>query len=152
DYSRQNRRRSIVRHAHFGYCGSVRRVFAGLRILGRQGGAMTAPLAAPPTPLRPNAARNAPILLLPTNLFNYIDRQVLAAVETNIEETYFPEKEFPRDPVTNERVDPTIEARMGSLNLAFMVAYMVIAPLFGFLADRTSRWLLIGIGVVLWSL
>jgi MFS family permease len=29
---------------------------------------------------------------------------------------------------------------------------MVIAPLFGWLADRTSRWLLVGIGVVLWSL
>src|SRR5687767_14981366 len=29
---------------------------------------------------------------------------------------------------------------------------MVVAPLFGWLADRTSRWLLIGVGVILWSL
>src|SRR5215831_9803592 len=89
-------------------------------------------------------ARSALLLLLTINLFNYIDRQVLAAVETNIEETFFPETEYPRDPKTKERLDPTIEARMGSLNFAFMVAYMVIAPLFGYLGDRTSRWLLIG--------
>src|SRR5262245_17924610 len=81
-------------------------------------------------------ARNALILLLAINLFNYIDRQVLAAVETNIEETFFPESEYPRDPKTTERLDPTIEARMGSLNFAFMVSYMVIAPLFGYLGDR----------------
>ena len=96
---------------------------------------MAAPLAAPPKEPPSEAAlpgaRNALLLLLAVNLFNYIDRQVLAAVETGIEETYFPEEDYPRDPVTKERLDPTIEARMGSLNFAFIVAYMVIAPLFG---------------------
>jgi MFS family permease len=38
------------------------------------------------------------------------------------------------------------------LNMAFMVTYMVGAPLFGRLAERHSRWVLIGVGVVLWSL
>ena len=36
--------------------------------------------------------------------------------------------------------------------MAFMVLYMIGAPLFGRLAERRSRWMLIGIGVVLWSL
>ena len=40
---------------------------------------------------------------------------------------------------------------MGWLVLAFLVTYMLLSPVFGFLADRFSRWLLIGIGVTLWS-
>ena len=91
-------------------------------------------------------------LLVLINLFNYIDRQILAAVEANMEETYFPDEKFPRDPKTNQRVDKTIEGKMGSLNTAFMVSYMVIAPIFGFLADRLPRWLLVGLGVIAWSL
>jgi MFS family permease len=43
-------------------------------------------------------------------------------------------------------------ALIGVLSMAFMVTYMVGAPLFGRLAERHSRWTLIGIGVVLWSL
>ena len=43
-------------------------------------------------------------------------------------------------------------ALIGALNMAFMVSYMVTAPIFGRLAESTSRWLLIGVGVVLWSL
>jgi len=91
-------------------------------------------------------------LLVLINLFNYIDRQVLAAVESSMEETFFPESEYPRDPVTKQRLDKTIEGKMGSLNTAFMVSYMLIAPLFGFLADRMPRWMLVGIGVIAWSL
>src|SRR5262249_13537539 len=34
----------------------------------------------------------------------------------------------------------------------FLVTYMLISPVFGWLADRFSRWTLIGIGVILWSL
>jgi MFS transporter, Spinster family, sphingosine-1-phosphate transporter len=97
-------------------------------------------------------ARVALLLLLLINLFNYLDRQVLAAVETDIEETFFPENEYPRDPLTKKRLDPTIEGTIGSLNTAFMVTYMLIAPLFGWLADWMRRWLLVGIGVMLWSL
>lgn len=99
-----------------------------------------------------NRATIALTLLVLINLFNYIDRQVLAAVESRMEETFFPEVEYPRDPVTKERKDPTIAGKMGSLNLAFMVTYMLTAPLFGFLADRMPRWALVGIGVIGWSL
>jgi MFS family permease len=36
--------------------------------------------------------------------------------------------------------------------MAFMVCYMIGAPLFGRLAERYSRWALIGVGVMMWSL
>jgi MFS family permease len=79
------------------------------------------------------------VLLLLINMFNYIDRQVLAAVLPKIETAFLPD-------------DPDPKAKLGLLTTAFMVAYMVLAPLFGWLGDRTSRWLLAGVGVVLWSL
>lgn len=116
---------------------------------------MTAPATTPNQPPTARAlpgARTALILLLAINIFNYVDRQVLVAVETNIDQEFFPESEYPRDPETGRRLDPTIEGKIGSLNFAFMVAYMVIAPLFGWLGDRMSRWLLVGLGVILWSL
>ena len=91
-------------------------------------------------------------LLVLINLFNYIDRQILSAVESPMEETFFPESEYPRDPKTRQREDKTIQGKMGSLNIAFMATYILIAPLFGFLADRTPRWLLVGVGVIAWSL
>src|SRR5215217_4239454 len=102
---------------------------------------MTAPVApagassdSPATAPRPGA-RAALILLLAINLFNYVDRYILAAVEETVS------KEF-----------GVSMARMGSLMTAFLFTYMLISPLFGWLADRVSRWALIGIGVILWSL
>ena len=86
-------------------------------------------------------ARAALVLLLLINLFNYIDRQVLAAVEHDIAKDFF------KDPNA-----PATMAKMGSLASAFFFSYMLTAPLFGFLADRMSRWLLVGTGVLLWSL
>src|SRR5262245_47908606 len=41
---------------------------------------------------------------------------------------------------------------MCALSFAFLVTYMLTAPFFGSLATRMSRWLLIGIGVIVWSL
>lgn len=84
-------------------------------------------------------ARTALALLLCINLFNYIDRQVLAAVELDAQRTLLPD-------------DPNAQAKMGLLWTAFLVTYMVAAPVFGVLAERWSRWLLIGVGVTLWSL
>jgi MFS transporter, Spinster family, sphingosine-1-phosphate transporter len=95
-------------------------------------GAPNAPLA---------GARLSLILLLLINLFNYIDRQVLAAVEPFITKDFF-----------GGSSTPATLAKMGSLGSAFFFAYMILAPIFGFLADRTSRWLLVGCGVLLWSL
>jgi predicted MFS family arabinose efflux permease len=95
-------------------------------------------------------ARMALTILVLINLFNYIDRQVLAAVEPSIRAEFFPKVE---DATTGELKEP-VEAKfwMGVLSTAFLVTYMVTAPIFGWLANRMRRWVLIGIGVVVWSL
>ena len=85
-------------------------------------------------------ARQALILLLAVNLFNYIDRQVLASVEPEIRHTFF-----------GSDYAHAME-KTGWLAPAFLVSYMISAPIFGWLADRTSRWIIIGAGVILWSL
>jgi MFS family permease len=84
-------------------------------------------------------ATSALLLLLAINLFNFLDRQILAAVEPEIR----------RDLLGGV---PQAGAWSGALNFAFLVTYMLIAPLFGWMADRMSRWLLVGIGVTIWSL
>ena len=78
-------------------------------------------------------------LLLAINLFNYIDRFVLAAVEPNIRAAFFAPD------------DPNAMARTGLLAPAFLLTYMLSAPVLGFLADRFSRWLVVGVCVILWS-
>jgi MFS family permease len=85
-------------------------------------------------------ARGALFLLLGINLFNYIDRQVLAAVEPDIRATFFAAN------------DVNAMTKTGLLGDAFFVTYMVSAPLLGLLADRFSRWIIIGTAVILWSL
>jgi len=79
-------------------------------------------------------ARVALALLLAINLLNYIDRYVLAAVEDQIQHDF-----------------GSTEAQTGLLATAFLISYMCFAPVFGWLADRYSRWLLVGVGVLIWS-
>jgi len=83
--------------------------------------------------------RTALVLLLAINLFNYIDRYVLAAVEPEIRSHFF------------RPDDPNAHALVGFLGTAFLVSYMVSAPIFGWFADRMSRWIIIGVSVILWS-
>jgi MFS family permease len=83
--------------------------------------------------------RSALFLLLGINLFNYIDRYVLVGVEPEIRTHFF------------RPDDPNAHALVGLLGTAFLVSYMVSAPIFGWLADRMSRWLIIGVSVTLWS-
>lgn len=78
-------------------------------------------------------------LLLAINMFNYIDRQVLSSSVSKIGDEFFPGQ---RD----------TGVRMGSLNTAFLWSYMLAAPLFGKLAERSSRWKLIALAVIGWSL
>jgi MFS family permease len=40
----------------------------------------------------------------------------------------------------------------GLLQTAFVLSYMIFAPLFGYLGDRYSRRLIMAFGVLLWSL
>ncbi|HEY8666861.1 MAG TPA: MFS transporter [Tepidisphaeraceae bacterium] len=95
---------------------------------------------------RPSAApipgaRAALILLLSINMFNYVDRMVLAAVESQIGDTYF----------TGANAEHALE-KTGLLATAFLVSYLITAPIFGWLADRMSRWFLVGLSVIIWSL
>ena len=84
-------------------------------------------------------ARSALFLLLAINLFNYIDRQILAALEPDIRATFF------------SADDVHAMTKTGLLGDAFFVTYMVSAPILGLLADRMSRWIIIGSAVILWS-
>ena len=79
-------------------------------------------------------------LLLAINMFNYIDRQVLAAVEPWIRAAFF------------SAANVNAMAISGTLGSAFLITYMLTAPLLGWLSDRFSRWLIIGCAVILWSL
>jgi MFS family permease len=85
-------------------------------------------------------ARVALGLLLGINLFNYIDRFVLAAVEPNIRAAFFAAD------------DVNAMAKTGGLAPAFLLTYMFSAPILGFLADRFSRWTIVGVCVILWSI
>lgn len=112
-----------------------------------------------PTPRSP--ARGALVLLFFINLFNYIDRQVLAAVVPSIERSFFGAANGAGRAVALQALQnwcrmhlgfrPEL-ALIGVLSMAFMVLYMVGAPVFGRLAERHSRWALVAIGVALWSL
>jgi MFS transporter, Spinster family, sphingosine-1-phosphate transporter len=86
-----------------------------------------------------SGASTALWLLLGINLFNYIDRQVLAAVEPDIRATLFAAN------------DVNAMAKTGVLGTAFLITYMLTAPALGWLADRFSRWIIIGSAVILWS-
>ena len=103
------------------------------------------------------APRNALWLLLAINLFNYLDRQVLAAVVPDIRAEFFGEGKT-TGPVVSwllGLLEPFLgsnpeNSMLGLLAMAFMVTYMLAAPFFGWL--RMRRWWIIAFGVLLWSL
>ncbi len=99
---------------------------------------------AAPTPdaARVPGAWAALALLLTINLFNYIDRQVLSAVLPKLK----------RDGTLFDPSDPALNTKLGLLTTAFMVAYMLLSPLFAWAGDHWRRWWVVGVGVVLWSL
>jgi len=74
-------------------------------------------------------------ILTGLNLFNYLDRNILAAVLDPVQAQFR---------LTDEQG--------GRLNTAFMLGYFVTAPLFGYLGDRASRKWLIVAGIAVWSL
>src|SRR5881394_202755 len=86
-----------------------------------------------------SGAHTALLLLLGINLFNYIDRQILAALEPDIRASFF------------ATGDVNAMTKTGLLGDAFFVTYMISAPILGFLADRISRWIIVGSAVILWS-
>ena len=74
-------------------------------------------------------------LLLAVNLLNYIDRQVLFAV-------------FPLIKTDLQLTDTAL----GFLGSAFMLSYLLFAPLFGWIGDVWSRTRLAAGGLIVWSL
>jgi MFS transporter, Spinster family, sphingosine-1-phosphate transporter len=78
--------------------------------------------------------RYALALLLGVNLLNYIDRQVLYAVFPLIKEDLH-----------------LSDAALGFLGSAFMLCYMVSAPLLGWLTALTSRIKVASGGLIIWS-
>jgi MFS family permease len=129
------------------------------------GAAAVAPASSRDAPFP--GARLALLLLLTINLFNYIDRQVLAANVPSIEWQLLPRKHGYAAPagagigvaaaIEAEKLPANPDAtanksKLGDLAFAFMFSYIVLAPLFAWLADRMSRWQIVAIGLVLWSL
>src|SRR5271169_2763279 len=88
----------------------------------------------PPMSFKANA-RAALLLLTALNFLNYIDRNVLFAVQPLIQ------KEFA---LSDEQV--------GFLTSAFFVCYMIAAPLIVPLADRFPRKRIMAAGAFVWSL
>ncbi len=78
--------------------------------------------------------RTALVLLTALNLLNYIDRNVLFAVQPLIQKEFL---------LSN--------TQLGYLTSAFLGFYMLAAPFTGPLADRYSRKLIIGLGAIFWS-
>jgi MFS transporter, Spinster family, sphingosine-1-phosphate transporter len=100
-------------------------------------------------------------LLFLINLLNYIDRYVLAAVVGPIKKTFFSQSGggIGSDSLTavvnwfqNRLGFKPEDALLGLLGTAFMVMYMVGAPVFARMAGRKSRWGIVALGVILWSL
>ncbi|WP_129128216.1 spinster family MFS transporter [Geomonas oryzae] len=84
--------------------------------------------------ISPAYRRYALGLLLAVNLLNYIDRQVLFAVFPLIKADF-----------------GITDTELGFLGSAFMLSYMCLAPLFGWLGDHWNRVRLASTGVVIWS-
>lgn len=97
---------------------------------------VTAPSTRPGIP--PGTARTILVLLTVLNFLNYVDRYVLAAVLEKI------------------KLDPAFagvsDARLGLLQTAFLVVYMLASPASGALGHRVPRKYLVAAGVGLWSL
>ncbi|XP_054007265.1 protein spinster isoform X1 [Hylaeus anthracinus] len=69
------------------------------------------------------------------NLINYMDRFTIAGVLTNIKDDFN---------IGN--------GKSGLLQTAFILSYMVFAPVFGYLGDRYNRKIIMSSGVFLWCL
>ncbi len=97
-------------------------------------GGSSSPPSQKPTPQVAGAAF-AVVVLTAMNLLNYIDRWIPSAVKQPLKDDLH---------LTDDQT--------GTLLLAFVWVYMFASPLFGSLAERMSRKVLIAIGVAVWSL
>jgi len=89
-------------------------------------------------PVGPQLARlgrRALVVLTLINLFNYLDRWIVAALAESMKHSEL----------------QLSDTQLGSLMTGFIIVYMIVAPLFGLLGDARSRTRLLGLGVAIWS-
>lgn len=79
--------------------------------------------------------RTALALLTGLNILNYIDRNVLFAVQ----------------PLIKDEFKNITDAQIGWLTSAFFFSYMFAAPLVGWLGDRFPRKHIVVVGIAIWS-
>ena len=77
-------------------------------------------------------------VLVYVNLINYMDRSTVAGMLEHIKQ----DKDF----------NITHDKYLGLLQTAFVVCYMIFAPVFGYFGDRYNRKLLLTVGISFWSL
>jgi len=82
------------------------------------------------------AARVGLVILTLINLFNYLDRWIVAALAESMKHSEL-------------RLS---DGQLGSLMTGFLIVYMLAAPLFGSLGDKRSRPRLLALGVGIWSI
>lgn len=75
------------------------------------------------------------MILLLTNLINYMDRYTIAGVLEDVQKFYS---------INN--------AQAGLLQTSFIMSYMLLSPIFGYLGDRYNRVYIMAAGVLFWSL
>jgi MFS family permease len=85
--------------------------------------------------LSPRTKYSILILLLAANLLNYIDRQILYAVFPLIKTDFH-----------------LSDTQLGFLGSAFMLSYMIFAPILGWIGDHVRHSRLASGGLVFWSL
>ena len=90
------------------------------------------------TPVEPDVTRlgrTALAVLTLINLFNYLDRWIVAALVESIKHSEL----------------QLSDKQIGLLMSGFIVVYLLAAPLFGSLGDRVSRPRMLALGVGIWS-
>jgi len=87
------------------------------------------------SPAAQRAARYALGILTLINLFNYLDRWVVAAVVESIKKSEL----------------HLSDTQLGLVGTGFIIVYTLTSPLFGALGDRKKRPPLIALGVAVWS-
>src|SRR6266702_2702047 len=92
-------------------------------------------MTAAPSPVAIRTARAGLIVLTLINLFNYLDRWIVAALAESMKRSEL----------------HLSDTQLGFLMTGFLFVYLLAAPLFGTLGDTRSRNRLLAIGVALWS-
>ena len=89
-------------------------------------------------PLRKSllTARVGLVVLTFINLFNYLDRWIVAALAESMKHSEL----------------HLSDTQLGALMTGFLIVYMLAAPVFGSLGDTRSRNRLLSMGVAIWSL